>query len=110
MMSGMSLLNFFNILMNYGASHTTDRFEDFRNRKTSRYNSRFWNPGCEAEDAFSQNWSGENDWLVPPVHLIASTTLLKRVSWSNTKKCVGDRGPYSQTRFVGSTPINGLLE
>ena len=37
-------------------------------------------------------------------------TLLKRVSWSNTKKCVGDRGPYSQTRFVGSTPINGLLE
>ena len=37
------------------------------------------------------------------------TTLLKRVSWPNKKKCVGDRDPYSQTPFVGSTLINGLL-
>ena len=53
--------------------HTTDRFADFRNRKTSRYNPRFWNPGCEVVDAFSQNWSGENNWLVPPVYFIEST-------------------------------------
>ena len=26
------------------------------------------------------------------------------------KKGAGDRGPYSQTPFVGSTRINGLLE
>ena len=37
-------------------------------------------------------------------------TLLKRVSWPNKKKFVGDRGPYSQTPFVGSTHIKGLLE
>ena len=36
--------------------------------------------------------------------------LLKRVSWPNTKKCVGDRGPYSQTPFIGSARINGLLD
>ena len=30
----------------------------------------------------------------------SKATLLKRVSWPNTKKCVGDRGPYSQTQFV----------
>ena len=73
MMTGTSLLNFSNISINYRGPHTIDRFADFRNRKISRYNSRFWNPGCEAVDAFSQNWSGENNWLVPPVYLIAST-------------------------------------
>ena len=34
--------------------------------------SRFWNPGAEALDAFPQDWSAENSFLVPPVALIPS--------------------------------------
>ena len=36
----------------------------------SRFNSRFLQPGTEAVDAFSQDWSTENNWLVPPTVLI----------------------------------------
>jgi hypothetical protein len=40
------------------------------NRKTERFNSLFWNPGSEAVDAFTQNWHGENNWLVPLIYLV----------------------------------------
>ena len=50
--------------------HTIDRFANVFNKKLLRYNSRFWNPGCEAVDAFTQDWEGDNNWLVPPVNLI----------------------------------------
>ena len=50
--------------------HTVDRFANVFNSKLPRFNSRFWNPGCEAVDAFTQNWKGENNWIVPPVCLI----------------------------------------
>ena len=30
----------------------------------------FWNPGSEAVDAFTCDWSGENNWLCPPPFLI----------------------------------------
>ncbi|KAK3093403.1 hypothetical protein FSP39_015112 [Pinctada imbricata] len=50
---------------------TVDRFASLNTRKTSRYNSKFWDPYCEAVDAFTQNWSSENDWLVPPIYLIS---------------------------------------
>ena len=51
--------------------YTIDRFASSKNNKIRRYNSRFWNPGCEAVDALTQDWSGENNWLVPPVFLIS---------------------------------------
>ena len=35
----------------------------------TRFNSRFFQSGCEAVDAFAQNW-GYNNWLCPPVCLI----------------------------------------
>ena len=44
---------------------TVDRFATWYNAKCLRFNSRFWNPGCEGVDAFTQNWQGENNWLVP---------------------------------------------
>ena len=50
--------------------HTVDRFANVFNKKMTRYNSLLWNPGCEAIDAFTQDWKGENNWLVPPVKLI----------------------------------------
>ena len=50
--------------------HTIDRFANHENRKTERFNSAVWNPGCEQVDAFSMNWKGENNWLVPPIYLV----------------------------------------
>ena len=44
-----------------------DRFACSYNAKLSRYNSRFYQPGAEAVDAFTQNWDCENNWILPPV-------------------------------------------
>ena len=52
--------------------HTIDRFANSCNTKLTRFNSLFWCPGTEAADAFSQDWSADNNWLVPPIFLIAS--------------------------------------
>ena len=49
---------------------TIDRFATHYNRHLPRFNSRFWNPDTEAVDAFTCNWSGENNWLCPPIYLI----------------------------------------
>ena len=50
--------------------HTVDRFASYYNTQLPRFNSRFWNPGAEAVDAFTCNWDRENNWLCPPVYLI----------------------------------------
>ncbi len=50
--------------------HTVDRFADANNRQVQRFNSRCWNPGTEAVDAFTVNWADENNWLCPPIALI----------------------------------------
>lgn len=50
--------------------HTIDRFSCGYNAKLPRFNSRFFQPGCEAVDAFAQNWGYDNNWLCPPVCLI----------------------------------------
>ena len=60
----------FQLLDSLWGIHTVDRFANLFNRKLPRFNSRFWNPECEAVDAFTQNWSNENNWVVPPVKLI----------------------------------------
>ena len=51
--------------------HSVDRFACSYNTKLPRFNSRFYQPGAEAVDAFTQDWGRENNWLVPPVSLIA---------------------------------------
>ena len=51
--------------------HTIDRFACSYNAKLSRFNSRFYQPGTEAVDAFLQDWEFENNWLLPPVSQIA---------------------------------------
>ena len=51
--------------------HTVDRFACNYNVKLPRFNSRFFQPGSEAVDAFSQDWGYDNNWLCPPVCLIA---------------------------------------
>ena len=50
--------------------HSVDCFASFQNCQIARLNSRCWNPGSEAVDAFTVNWVGENNWLCPPVGLV----------------------------------------
>ena len=50
--------------------HTVDRFADWNNCQLPRFNSRCWNPGSEAVDAFTADWRGENNWWCPPVSLV----------------------------------------
>lgn len=59
---------------------TIDRFATWYNTKCSRFISRFWNPGCEGIDAFSLNWQGENNWVVPPPSQILR-------AWKHFKIC-----------------------
>ena len=51
--------------------HTVDRFASSYNAKVSRYNSRFYQPGTVAVDAFTQNLVGENNWILPPISQIS---------------------------------------
>ena len=46
---------------------TFDRFTSSYNTQLLRFNSRFWNPGTEAVDAFTCHWDQE---IIAPVYLI----------------------------------------
>ena len=61
---------FFSCINSLYGPHDVDRFANSHNHKLSRYNSLFWTPDTEAVDAFSVNWFGSNNWLVPPVFLL----------------------------------------
>ena len=50
--------------------YSIDRFASPYNTQLARFNSRFWSPSAEAIDAFTLDWSQENNWLCPPVCLI----------------------------------------
>ena len=47
-----------------------DRFASKENRKTMRFNSRYFDPSAEATDAFTQHWGYTRNWLVPPIYMI----------------------------------------
>ena len=51
--------------------HSIDRFASNLNNKCVRFNSRWWVPGTESIDCFSQYWHGERNWIVPPPRLIS---------------------------------------
>ena len=51
--------------------HTIDRFATYYNAQLPRFNSRFWNPGTEAVDAFTCNWGDELNWWCPPPYLVS---------------------------------------
>ena len=50
--------------------HTVDHFASFYNAQVPRFNSKFWNPESEVVEAFTQDWSRDNNWLCLPVSLI----------------------------------------
>ena len=64
---------FFQFINSLWGPFDIDRFANSDNRKLFRYNSRFFDYQCEAVDAFTQNWSYANNWLVPPIYLVSKT-------------------------------------
>ena len=52
---------------------TVDKFVSPDSAKCSRFYYKFWCPGTEGVDAFSVDWAGKNNWMVPPVYLISRT-------------------------------------
>ena len=103
----------FRLLDTLWGPHSIDRFASYYNKKISRFNSRFWNPGCEAVDAFTVDWKVENNWVVPPIALIPR--VLKHME--NTK-AVGTlicpcwfSAPFWPMLFPdGCNPIRAVLE
>ena len=60
----------FSILDCRWGPHTIDRFANKHNTKLERFNSRFWEEGTEAVDAFTVDWKGDNNYFCPPVCLV----------------------------------------
>ena len=65
----------FNYFDHLWGPHSCDRFADDGNTKCPRFNSAVNCVGSEGIDAFNFNWGGENNWLVPPVHLAPKTII-----------------------------------
>lgn len=63
-------VNVFYHLDSVWGPHTIDRFATNLSSHCNRFNSRFWCPGTSGVDAFSQSWSNECNWIVPPPGLI----------------------------------------
>jgi hypothetical protein len=63
-----NVFDYFNLLW---GPYTCDRFADNNNRKVTVFNSKYFAPESSGSDAFAYNWSGHNNWLVPPMHLVS---------------------------------------
>ena len=60
----------FTYLEHQWGPHSVDRFASHCCTHLPRFNSRWWNPGCEAVDAFTCEWRSDNNWCVPPMYLL----------------------------------------
>ncbi|XP_072028447.1 LOW QUALITY PROTEIN: integrase/recombinase xerD homolog [Amphiura filiformis] len=49
--------------------HSVDRFADEFNTKLRTFNSKYWSPKTAHVDAFTCDWAGAQNWLVPPITL-----------------------------------------
>ena len=65
--------DFFTYISSLFGPFSVDRFASPDSAKCARFYSKFWCPGAEGVDAFSVDWVGENNWLVPPIYLISRT-------------------------------------
>jgi hypothetical protein len=65
--------------------HTIDRFATDLNRLFSRFNSRWWCPGCENTDCLTlSDWASENNWCNPPFGLIGRLLYVLRAQRART--------------------------
>ena len=61
---------FFQYVQSLWGQFSVDRFAYYQNAKLARFISKFWNPDSEAVNCFLVSWTGENNYLVPFVHLV----------------------------------------
>lgn len=61
----------FKQIEDYWGPYEVDWFASSHNAKVSVFYSRYWCPGTSGIDAFTENWTGKNGWIVPPICLIA---------------------------------------
>ena len=71
----------FDLIDRLWGPHTWDRFPSPTNFKVNKFNSTFWCRGSSGVDAFCHTRSDENNYLCPPVSLIAN--VLKHLSLYN---------------------------
>ena len=50
--------------------HSIDRFANMSNTQLTQYNSLWLDPNTSGVDAFSQKWSGQNNFINPPFRLL----------------------------------------
>ena len=62
---------------------TIARFANNENTNTGIFNSKHWYPGTSEVNAFTVSWSGENNYLVPPIYLIPR--VIAHIKQSNCK-------------------------
>ena len=60
------------LLSSFWGPFDIDRMADRNNTQLKCFNSKFWCPGTEAIDCFTQNWSHCNNWVCPPPALLLS--------------------------------------
>ena len=63
----------FNFINSRFGQFTVDRFADDENKQLPTFNSRYYCPGTSHVNAFTADWSRDNNWLSPPISLIGST-------------------------------------
>src|ERR1700681_4416563 len=61
----------FDRLNRHWGPFTIDRFATALNTRLERFNSEFYCPESESVEALQQCWKGENNYLFPPVGLVA---------------------------------------
>ena len=52
--------------------HAIDRFASYYNAQLPRFNSKFFSACCPGVDAFVRDWSGESNWVCPPVGFVVN--------------------------------------
>ena len=67
---------FFRFVDDMFGPHSFDRFANSQNCKLPSFSSRFATPCTSGIDAFSMDWAGHNNWLVPPVSLVPKAIIV----------------------------------
>ena len=68
--------------------HSVDRFATANNAQLKRFNSQYADPLTEAVDAFTQDWSGDVNWLNPPFDARILLRVAQKIRWDSARATV----------------------
>jgi ribonuclease HI len=102
---------FFQFVDNLWGPHSVDRFADNLNAKLIEFNSKFWCPGSSHVDAFSVNWYGANNWLVPPTDLVIRVVKHMKVCQAEGTLIIPEwpSAPFWLVLFGENSPWAGMV-